>query len=163
MAASPDDPFRLDLVLTRTIDVPRITVWRAWTEPHILVKWYTPAPWMTDTCEIDLRSGGLFRTVMRSPEGEAFDNDSCYIEVVEGERLVFTDALGPGYRPKGEPFMTAIITLEDAEEGVTRSTARALHKDDADRDRQRATGFFELWGTALGQLVAVGKSMEAGR
>ena len=63
------DP-KLDLVLERIVDVPRELVWMAWTAPEHLKKWFTPVPWTTVDCEIDLRPGGIFRTVMRSPEAE---------------------------------------------------------------------------------------------
>ena len=48
---------KLDLVLERTVDVPRELVWAAWTKPEHIVKWFTPAPWVTTHCEIDLRPG----------------------------------------------------------------------------------------------------------
>src|SRR5688572_6557076 len=102
----------LDLVLERTIDVSPSLVWLAWTTPEHLKKWFTPAPWTTTDCEIDLRPGGIFRTTMRSPEGQEFPNVGCYLEVIPNQRLVWTDALLPGYRPSQEPFMTAIIALE---------------------------------------------------
>ena len=63
---------KLDLVLERVVDVPRELVWAAWTKPEHIMKWFTPAPWTTVDCEIDLRPGGIFRTVMRSPEGQEF-------------------------------------------------------------------------------------------
>jgi uncharacterized protein YndB with AHSA1/START domain len=50
-------------------------------------------------CEIDLRPGGIFRTTMRSPEGEEFPNFGCYLEVIPNEQLIWTNALQPGYRP----------------------------------------------------------------
>lgn len=62
------DP-RLDLVLERIIDVPRDLVWAAWTKPEHVCKWFTPAPWTVTDCEIDLRPGGIFRTVMRRRRG----------------------------------------------------------------------------------------------
>ncbi len=92
----------LDLQLEREVDVPPEAVWAAWTQPDQLVKWFTPAPWTTAECQIDLRPGGMFRTVMRSPEGEDFPNVGCYLEVVPYERLVWTSALAPGYRPVTE-------------------------------------------------------------
>lgn len=67
------DPL-LDLVLERVVDVPPELVWAAWTTPEHVTHWFTPAPWKTVTCEIDLRPGGMFRTVMRSPEGQDFPN-----------------------------------------------------------------------------------------
>jgi hypothetical protein len=62
------DP-KLDLVLERVIDVPRELVWAAWTRPEHVKHWLTPRPWTVSECEIDLRPGGMFRFVMRSPEG----------------------------------------------------------------------------------------------
>ncbi len=148
---------KLDLVLDRVIDVPRELVWKAWTTPEHLMKWFTPPPWTVARCEIDLRPGGIFRTVMRSPEGQEVDGPGCYLEVIENERLVFTDALGAGFRPNPASFMTAIIEFEDHPEG-TRYIARVLHADPEARRRHEDMGFHQGWGTALDQLVALIKS-----
>ncbi len=67
----------LDLELRREVDVPPHLVWRAWTEPELLMKWFTPAPWRTTACELDLRPGGKFRTVMEGPNGEKNDSTGC--------------------------------------------------------------------------------------
>jgi uncharacterized protein YndB with AHSA1/START domain len=156
---SPIRPNRqLDLVLERTVDVPRELVWRAWTEPEHLKKWFTPAPWTTVDCEIDLRPGGIFRTLMRSPEGQEHPTLGCYLEVVRYERLVWTDALAPGFRPAQNPFFTAIIALEPQGKG-TKYTATAIHKSEADFQKHKEMGFHDGWGKALDQLVAVAKKM----
>ncbi len=164
--AHQPDP-RLDLVLERVVDVPRELVWKAWTDPEQLKKWFTPAPWETVDCEIDLRPGGIFRTVMRSPEGKEFDNGAgCYLEVIENEKLVWTSALGPGFRPvlhpsgcDGEEDMpfTAVIMFEPHDTG-TKYTAVAIHPDEAGRRRHEEMGFHDGWSAALDQLVAVVKS-----
>jgi uncharacterized protein YndB with AHSA1/START domain len=151
------DP-RLDLVLDRTVDVPPELVWAAWTRPEHVVKWFTPAPWTTTECEIDLRPGGIFRTTMRSPEGKDFPNIGCYLEVVPLERLVWTDALLPGFRPAAKPFMTAAIVLRREGKG-TRYVATVLHRDEADRKRHEDMGFHGGWSTALDQLVAMARTM----
>ncbi len=151
------DP-KLDLVLERTVDVSPKLVWKAWTTPMHLMKWFTPAPWTTIDCEIDLRPGGIFRTTMRSPEGEEFPNSGCYLEVIENEKLVFTDALLPGYRPSGQPFFTGVIILKPHGKG-TKYTAIAIHKDGADRKKHEEMGFHEGWGKALDQLVAYMKKV----
>jgi uncharacterized protein YndB with AHSA1/START domain len=124
---------------------------------HVRV-WFTPAPWTVTDCEIDLRPGGIFRTVMRSPEGQEFPNLGCYLEVVPNRRLVWTDALLPGYRPAEKPFLTAILTLEPHGAG-TRYVATALHRDEAARQQHEAMGFHTGWGKALDQLVAHVKSL----
>jgi uncharacterized protein YndB with AHSA1/START domain len=145
------DP-KLDLVLERVVDVPRELVWRAWTTPEHLLPWFCPKPWTTIDCEIDLRPGGIFRSVMRSPEGQEFPNVGCYLEVVPNERLVWTDALLPGYRPSENPFMTAVLTLEPSGKG-TRYVATAIHRDEAGRKKHEEMGFQEGWGTVIDQLV----------
>ena len=149
----------LDLILTRTIDVPRELVWKVWTEPEHLMKWFAPAPWTTVDCEIDLRPGGIFRTVMRSPEGQDFPNAGCFLEVIKNEKMVWTDALGPGYRPSLEPFFTAVLTFED-HEGGTKYTARALHKNEADRKTHEKMGFHAGWSQCLDQLVQLAKQLK---
>jgi uncharacterized protein YndB with AHSA1/START domain len=155
------DP-RLDLVLERVVDVPPSLVWMAWTQPKHVTKWFTPAPWKTISCEIDLRPGGRFHTVMQSPEGENFPNDGCFLEVVENERLVWTDALAPGYRPitlqPEQLTMTCILTLEPHGKG-TKYTAVAMHKDEADVKRHEDMGFHSGWGKALDQLVEYVKGL----
>lgn len=156
------DPQR-DLVLERIIDVPPEKVWRAWTIPEQLKQWFTPAPWTTVACEIDLRPGGIFRTVMRSPEGEANEDTGCYLEVVPNERLVWTGALLPGYRPapaaRDDIVFTAIILIEPHNAG-TKYTAIAIHRDVEGCAQHAAMGFHAGWGAALDQLVAVAKSAE---
>ena len=91
------------------------------------------------------------------PEGDEHDNVGCYLEVVENERLVWTDALAPGWRPKPDSFMTAILTIEP-QGGGTKYTAIAIHKDEEDRKKHEAMGFREGWGKALDQLVEHAKS-----
>lgn len=142
-----------DLVLERIVDLPRELIWAAWTRPEHIKQWFTPAPWKTVDCEIDLRPGGIFRTVMRSPEGEDFPSIGCFLEVVENERLVWTDTLGPDYRPGTNLFITAIITLEPHEQG-TKYTAHVMHKDEASKKKHEDMGFHAGWGKALDQLIA---------
>ncbi len=149
----------LDLILERVIDIPPELVWRAWTDPAMITQWFTPVPWKTIACEIDLRPGGTFKTEMQSPEGQSFANVGCYLEIIENKKLVWTSAVGPGFRPLVSApslAMTAIILLELHGKG-TKYTAIALHKDEQDRKAHEAMGFHEGWGKALDQLVAAVK------
>jgi uncharacterized protein YndB with AHSA1/START domain len=160
--AKPDPT--LDLVLERIVDVPRELVWAAWTKPEHLKEWFTPRPWTVSACEIDLRPGGLFRTIMRSPEGEEFPNEGCYLDVVPNERLVWTDAFLPGFRPSPTPtsacalggFFTAIIAMQPHGKG-TKYTATALHSTEVSRKKHEQMGFHDGWGKAFDQLVAMVK------
>jgi len=157
----PVDP-ELDLVLEREVAVPAELVWRAWTEPALLKQFFTPKPWETLECEIDLRPGGVFRTVMRSPEGEEFDNTGCYLEIVPGMKLSWTSVLGRDFRPHpadpGDLAMTAVIELESNGVDRTRYRAIAVHTGVDDRRRHEDMGFHQGWGTVLDQLVALMQS-----
>jgi uncharacterized protein YndB with AHSA1/START domain len=155
----------LDLLLVREVDVPAHLLWRALTTPELLMQWFCPRPWKTVECGIDLRPGGIFRTVMESPEGVRMDEGAgCYLEVVQNERLVWTTALGPGFRPTVPPpvdcgfLFTAVITLE-AMGARTTYSALAIHMNPEDRARHEAMGFFDGWGTALDQLVEVSSGL----
>jgi uncharacterized protein YndB with AHSA1/START domain len=154
------DP-RLDLVLERVVDIAPELVWTAWTVPAHVKKWFTPAPWTTVDCEIDLRPGGIFRTVMRSPQGQEITNVGCFLEIVPNRKLVWTVALQPGYRPSAPSFdvppFTAIITFDPHGKG-TKYVALALHKDEEGRNAHDRMGFSEGWGKALDQLVAHAKA-----
>ena len=156
-----------DLVLERTLDAPRDLVWRAWTDAEQVKKWWAPRPYQTPEVDMELRPGGRFYTRMTGPDG--FDNagEGCFLEVVEGEKVVWTSALSGGYRPVeaiedcgGFPF-TAIVTFEDAGNGKTRYRAVALHRNAADADTHAQMGFHDGWGTCADQLGGVAKELAA--
>lgn len=162
------DPM-LDLLLERVVDVPVELVWKAWTTPELITQWFTPKPWTTPEVELDLRPGGIFRTVMRGPEGEEFSGESCILEVVENSKLVWSSAMGAGFRPHpiskyGEDGMfsfTAVISME-AVGDQTKYSALVIHGDPEDKNRHDAMGFHSGWGTALTQLVELMQSQRAG-
>jgi len=79
---------------------------------------------------------------MRSPDGKEHPNMGCYLEVIPNERLVWTDALLPGYRPSENPFLTAIISLESQGQCDTLYGV-AIHRDEAGRKRHEKMGFYE--------------------
>lgn len=143
----------LDLVLEREVDVPPEKVWAAWTKPEHVKQWFAPRPWSITECTIDLRPGGEFSFTMKSPEGELFPNAGCYLEVVPTEKLVWTDALLPGYRPSANPFFTAVVSIASNGKGGTKYTAIAIHRDPEGRAQHEAMGFHEGWGTVLTQMV----------
>ena len=152
-----------ELVLTRVIDAPRESVYRAWTEPELLKQWFTPRPWTTPVVETDVRPGGSNLIVMRSPEGAEMPNRGVYLEMVPNERLVITDAFTQAWEPSEKPFMTLVLTFEDAGEGRTKYTARVRHWTVADRESHEKMGFHQGWGVATDQLAEVARSLTAGR
>ncbi len=147
-----------ELVLTRFIPVPRRNLYRCWTEPELITQWFTPPPYRTIKAELDLRPGGSSLIVMQGPDGTEFPNRGIYLDVVENERLVFTDAYTSAWQPSEKPFMTAIVTFAD-EAGGTRYTALVRHWSAADREAHEKMGFHEGWGIATDQLAALAASL----
>lgn len=142
-----------ELIVSRILDAPREQVFAAWTDPRQLAEWWGPHGMTTPVCEVDLRPGGLFRTVMRAPDGTEYPAKGVFIEIVPPERLVFSDAFEPGFQPAVEPFMTAIVTFENWG-GKTKCTARALHKSSADREKHQHMGFHQGWSESLDRLAS---------
>jgi uncharacterized protein YndB with AHSA1/START domain len=155
---------KTDLLLERIVKVAPEQFWAAWTQPEQLKKWYAPKPWITTECQIDLRPGGLFSTVLCSPEGEELRQESrnvgCYLEIIENKKLVFTTMLGSEFRPLAEPLLpfTAVITLEPHETG-TKYSVQVMHLDEATRQKHFDMGFYDGWGAALDQLIEVAKQL----
>ena len=147
-----------ELSLMRLIDAPRDKLFRCWTEPALIVQWFTPPPWKTIHAETDVRPGGASYVVMKGPDGTEMPNRGVYLEVVKNEKLVFTDAYESAWVPSGKAFFTCILTFED-EAGKTRYSARTLHWNAEDSKAHEAMGFHVGWGTATDQLEALAKTL----
>ena len=148
-----------ELVLRRVLDASRENLFRCWTEPGLITRWFTPPPFTTTHAEVDLRAGGTNLVVMRGPDGQEFPNRGVYLEVVPNERLVMTDAYTRAWEPSEKPFMTLVLTFEEAGEGRTLYTARARHWTAADREAHEKMGFHEGWGVATSQLEALARTL----
>jgi len=155
------DPKR-DFVIERFIDAPKRLVWEALTKPEHLKEWYMPKPWGTvSKCEMDLRPGGKFSIDIRTADGREVPNLGCFLEVVPTERLSWTSMLFPGYRPAifDDVPITAIMTMETVGTG-TRYVFTALHRDEADFEKNKASGWRQGTEIALEQFVAHVQSMK---
>ena len=147
---------KLDLVFERFIDAPTRLVWEALTQPEHLKEWYMPKEWgRVARAEMDVRPGGIFSIDIAGADGQEFPNLGCFLEVVPMERLVWTSMLFPGYRPAvfDDIPITAIMTMESVGTG-TRYVFTALHRDEADFEKNKATGWQEGTEIALDQFVA---------
>ncbi len=142
----------LDLRIDRVIRAPRARVWKAWTEPVDLARWWLPAP---TQC----------RTSM-SDDGVSFGPhlDACFVVVEPGERLVFTNALDSRWRPANPApvAMTAEVTFGDHPQG-TNYRVVVRHADAASRTHHEQLGFADGWGTVTGQLAALAEAQDGDR
>ena len=157
---SPFDP-KLDLVFERFIDAPVRLVWEALTTPEHVKEWYMPKAWgRVARAEMDVRPGGIF-SIDIAVEGREVPNLGCFLDVVPMERLVWTSMLFPGYRPAvfDDVPITAIITMETVGTG-TRYVFTALHRDEADLEKNKTSGWQQGTEIALDQFVAHVNSMK---
>ena len=155
-----------EIVFTRIIDAPRELVFKAWTEPKHLAQWWGPRGMTNPVCEVDLRPGGAYRIVMRSPDGVDYPVRGVYLEIVESERLVFTiaahdhpaewqDRLNQ-YRPKEDagPDLKQVWTVTFEEhDGKTKLPTRNRFESVADRDGARKMGHAEGAAQSLDRLA----------
>jgi uncharacterized protein YndB with AHSA1/START domain len=125
-----------EIVITRVFNAPRELVWKAWTEPEHLMRWWGPKGYTAPACRIDLRVGGKYHFCMRSPEGKNYWSTGIYREIIEPERIVCTDSFADEH---GNPVpashygmpgdwpdeLLVTVTFED-DEGKTRMTLRQV-------------------------------------
>lgn len=158
---SPTSAFPADreLVLQRVLHASREKLYRCWTTPELIVQWFTPPPFKTTKAVMDVRAGGASNITMQGPDGQEFSNPGLYLEVVPNEKLVFTDAFTGAWEPSQKPFMTGILTFEDAGPGKTRYTARVRHWTVADREAHEKMGFHQGWAVATDQLEALAQKI----
>lgn len=147
---------KLDLVFERKTTLPIEKIWAGWTQPETLVKWFCPKPWRVTDCRIDLRAGGEFYTLMEGPNSEKAPNHGCFLEVIENQKLVWTNMMTAGYRPlkssnMGFEFVATILFSKTDKMNLYK--AIVAHPDEASRLKHEEMGFQEGWGLAFNQLA----------
>ena len=111
------------LTINRVLNAPRALVFRAWTDPSHLVRWWGPEGFTIPECQMDVRVGGAWRTCMRSPDGNEYRVRGVYREIVKPERLVFTWAWED---ENGQPKHETIVTVTFAER-AGKTAMRMVH------------------------------------
>ena len=155
------------LVTTRVFDAPREQVYRAWTDPTQLARWFPPEGFSSPRCEIDPRPGGVFRVDMKAPDGPPlygvfFPGPGTFREVVPNERLVFTMQPETGDGQK-MPMVVTTVRFED-HAGRTRLTVEQTLPSVAEYETMAKTGMVEGISQSLAKLVGVlsGNSTDRG-
>lgn len=81
-----------DIIITRVFDAPIELVWKAWTEPERLMRWWGPTNFTSPTCQIDFRVGGKYLFCMRDPDGNDYWSTGVFREIVPLKKFVYTDS-----------------------------------------------------------------------
>ena len=146
-ATTTDRHSEREVVIRRTFDAPAHIVFKAWTTPELLMKWWTPASFGITfiSCEADARTGGTYRFVMGHP---SFDQPMAfhgrYLEVDPPRRIVWTNEEG------GAGSVTT-VTLEQ-KDGKTHLVLSDLHPSKAALDEELASGAISGYPEQFNQL-----------
>ena len=151
-----------EFVITRIFDAPPSLVFRAWTDPEHVKRWWGPNGFTMPFCTIDLRVGGVFHYCMRSPDGQDYWGKGVYREIVEPERLVFTDTFSdeagnvvpPTHYGMSADWPTetlVTVTFED-HDGKTKLTLRSPLGTAPQAEREGAQ---QGWSESLDRLAQV--------
>jgi uncharacterized protein YndB with AHSA1/START domain len=139
--SSPATEKRPEFVTSRTFDAPLHLVWDAWTKAEHVARWFTPKPLTTAACEVDFRSGGVFRVVMRMPDGTDHEMQAKYGRIVRHELIEFS-----GKIPDGNVVETTVAFSETA--GKTTLSVRQVYSFESPATRGAPMG----WKATLDQL-----------
>lgn len=156
-AAAPSPLSARELTVSRDLPAAPEQIFKAWRTR--LPEWWAPKPVTTISHEIDLRPGGLLKTVMKLPDGTEMPTSGVCLEVVENERIVFTDAFGANWEPNPAIFFVVVVTLAALPDGKTRYTARAMHWTEENCRKHAEMGFEPGWGQVMEQLGAVAATL----
>lgn len=145
------DPMKAEVSFERLLDAPVAKVWRAWTDPVELAKWWGPHHFTNPECEVDLRPGGRMWIVMRAPDGSDYPMSAQFQEVVPQERLVF---LSVAEDKDGHPQLRSLtsVTFEDAGD-KTRLTVHATAEGLVPIAAQMLAGMEAGWSQSLERLA----------
>ena len=124
-------PMEGELKMTRIFDAPREVVFRAWTEPEHMTRWWGPKHFTNRVEQMDVRPSGAWRIVMCAPDGAEHPAQGIYQEIVPPERLVFTnDAVDKEGKVIIAGFTTVIFDDQDGKTRLTlqtRATAKVAY------------------------------------
>ncbi len=149
-----------ELKIERIIKASPVRIFRCWTTPELMEKWFCPKPWYVSDVVLDLRAGGASSMFICGPNGEKFPNNGVYLDVVPNKRIVFTDAFTSAWIPSDKAFFVGTIELEDLGDGTTKYTAVANHWTKEGAAEHEKMGFFDGWNAAADQLEELCQTLQ---
>lgn len=142
-----------EIFITRIFDAPRELVFKVWTDPEHITKWWGPKNFTAPFCRIDFRVGGEYLYCMRSPEGMDFWTTGSFKEIVVPERIVYTDSFADAngnavpashYGMEGDWPLELLVTVTfEEQEGKTKLTLRHAGIPEGEMSEMTAAGWNE--------------------
>lgn len=139
------------LSIERHIAAPPQTVWNILK--NRMEEFWCPKPWRAEIVEQDWRPGGRSAMVMHGPDGEYHPMEGIFLEVEEGRRFTFTDAMTSEFMPKPAFMIGTIEILPDQDGTLYRGYCR--HWTEEAMKRHEEMGFFEGWKIVADQLATL--------
>ena len=142
-----------EVVITRVFDAPARVLFKAFSTPEHLKRWFGPKGWPLTLCEMDFRAGGRYRFAMTGPDGKQgppFGGE--YLEIVPNRKIVYTNAFE---MPDTESMVVTITFDEDEKSGQTTLTIHTLFASVAMRNAHLGMGYEQGLGSMLDQLADV--------
>lgn len=133
-----------------TIPVPRDKFWRCLTNSDLLNQWYSKPPWQVKQADMDVRPGGRQAITLDGPYGNRLTVIEVFLEVIEGQKLVFTDAFEKSWVPSSKATKVTELQLETVPEG-TRLSLSVAYWNQADLECHDKN-FDEGWRQAVGKI-----------
>lgn len=146
------------IVMRRTFDAPREVVWAALTDPRHVARWYGGHGFENPVCEMDVRPGGRWRHVMRTPGGSEHSMEFVFVEVVKPERLVWKSA-DYGKSTSGGPRVNLMTVTLEAAGNQTKWQLVTRFNSFADRDAARKMGFTSVLAEGTEKFDALVKQL----
>ena len=149
-------PTDTQILITREFNAPKHLVYKAWTTPELIKRWWSANRGRVTVAEVDLRVGGRWRWVMVTDHGYEVAFHGEYREIVPDERIVYTEMF------EGMPEGAALVTMTLTEhEGRTWMALLAQHENQAHRDAHINSGMEAGMQDAMDLLEQVAGSLEA--
>lgn len=152
------EPGKQELVLTRVIDAPRETVFKAMIDPTLIPNWWGPRRYETIVDKMDVRPGGIWRFINRDAAGNEYAFKGVYHEILSPERLVYT------FEFEGAPGHVSLetVTLEEYG-GKTKSTDKVVYQSVEDRDEMLRAGMAEGARETMDRFAELVEKPEIGK
>ena len=151
-------PSDREIVGSRIMDAPPELVFKAYTDPDLIPRWWGPRRYATTVDKMDVRPGGVWRFVHRAADGGEYAFNGVYREIVPPKRLVYT------FNYEGAPGHEAVetVTFEEAEGGKTRMTDHLLFETREERDGMLNSGMEEGAAETIDRLAELLRELQTG-